>query len=96
MVDSLGQVVGEMTECVVAMVSRLQVDQRSVSNVLQDEEGESQEAGANQVTNLEHVRGQGRSLIVSPSYRGKVRDGCIVWVCSSRPHPVDQDVAEIK
>ena len=47
MVDSLGQVVGEMTECVVAMVSRLQVDQRSVSNVLQDEEGESKEAGAN-------------------------------------------------
>ena len=52
-----------MTECVVAMVmSRLQVQQRSVSNVLQDEEGESQEAGSYQVTNLEHVRGQGRSL----------------------------------
>ena len=55
MVDSLGQVVGEMTECVVAImvVSRLQVDQRSVSNVLQDEEGEGQQAGANEVTNLE-------------------------------------------
>ena len=92
MVNRVGQVVSQSV-----VMSQLQVDQGSVSNVLQDEEGESQEAGPNQVTNLEHVRGQGRSLIVIiSSYRGKVRDGCIVWVCSSRPHPVDQDVAEIK
>lgn len=42
----------EVTESVV-MVPRLQVHQGSVSNVLQDKEGQSQQACSNQVTNLE-------------------------------------------
>ena len=54
MVNSVGQVVGEMAESLV-MMSQLQVLQRTVSNVLQDQEGESQQACSNQVTNLEHV-----------------------------------------
>ena len=53
MVNRVGQVVSQVTQSVI--VGLLQVDQGGVSNVLQDEEGEGQQAGSNQVTNLEQI-----------------------------------------
>ena len=43
-----------VTESVVVMMSHLQVQQGSVSNVLQGEEGKSQQTCSNQITNLEY------------------------------------------
>ena len=67
MVKRVGEVASQVAESlVVVVVSLLQVLQRRVSDVLQDEEGKSQQACSDQVTNLKHIRS------------GRVRSGQVI------------------